>query len=75
MEMSYKQTRYSNLIDRFADGDYAICELEINDEVVAQAKTTDIAGRIKQSAIRYGKSHIRAIAHDGKVYLINKLKG
>lgn len=75
MEMSYKQTKYSNLIDRFADGDYAICELEINDEVLAQARATDIAGRIKQSAIRYGKSHIRTIAHDGKVYLINKLKG
>lgn len=73
--MSYKQTRYSDILDRFAESGYAICEVNINDETLLQHKPSDIAGRIRQSAIRFGRPHIRAIARNSRIYLINKQKG
>ena len=73
--MSYKQTRYSDILDRFAESGHAICEVNINVEELLQHRPSDIAGRIKQSAIRYGKPHIRAVTRNNKIYLINKMKG
>lgn len=74
-EMSYKQTIYGSLIERFAESGHAICEVEINDEILLQTQPNNIAARIQSAAKRYGKGHIRAISYSNKIYLINKLKG
>ena len=73
-ELSYKQSKYQQLLERFADSGYAICEIEINDEELSKCKSSQIATRIKTSAIRYGKPHIRAIAYKERVYLVNSLR-
>ena len=74
-EMSYKQGKYVDLLDRFAESGLAMCEVEINDEGLSNAEVGTISARIHASAKRFGRPHIRAITNKGKVYLINKLKG
>ena len=73
--MSYKQGKYVDLLDRFAESEYGICEVNINDEKLSKDSVLNLASRIRETARRFGKPHIRVISNKGKVYLINKLKG
>lgn len=74
-EMSYKQTSYGDLLERFAESGYAMCEVELNDERTSKRKVADVAPRISRAAITFDRPHIRAIAYKDKIYLINKMKG
>jgi hypothetical protein len=74
-EMSYKQGKYVDLLDRFTESGLAMCEVEINDEELLNVEAGTVSARIQASARRFGRPHIRAITNKGKVYLINKLKG
>ena len=74
-EMSYKQGKYMDLIDRFVNSGLIICEVDINDDELLNVCAVNMSARIKASAKRFGKPHVRAISYKGKVYLINKLKG
>ena len=72
--MSYKQGKYVDLLDRFAESGYGICEVNINDEKLKDS-VLNLSSRIKETARRFGKPHIRVISNKGKIFLINKLKG
>ena len=74
-EMGYKQTLYGNLLERFAESGYAMCEVEINDDRTSKRKVAAVAPRISRAAINFGRPHIRAIAYKDKIYLINKMRG
>lgn len=73
-EMSYKQGKYSKLIDRFADSGYKICEVTFEKDDKNGKKDKIILHCINQAAKRFSKPHIHAIRRDGKFYLINELK-
>lgn len=74
-EMSYKQTLYGDLLERFSDSGHAICEVTINDEKISKYKAADVACRIQRAAVNFGRPHIRAISYRDKLYLINKMRG
>lgn len=71
-EMSYKQSKYGQLIDRFSDGGYKICEVIFNhDDNLPQ----NIIACINRACKRYNRPHIVAVNRDDKIYIINRLKG
>ena len=71
-EMSYKQSKYGQLIDRFSDSSHKICEVVFNHD---DNIPIDVIGCINRACKRYGKPHIVAICKNDKVYIINRLKG
>ena len=72
-EMSYKQSKYSNLIDRFANSGHKICEITFAKGDKCGKEDKVILQCINQAARRFSKPHIHAVRRDSKMYLINAI--
>ena len=72
-EMSYKQGKYLNLIDRFANSGHKICEIMFAKGDKCGKEDKVILQCMNQAAKRFSKPHIRAVRRDGKMYLVNTL--
>ena len=70
-EMSYKKTRYQDLIDRFSESQHVICKVEVNTRDI---KEENVATCINVAAKRFNKTHIRAFNYKGVPYVVNELK-
>lgn len=72
-EMSYKQGKYSKLIDRFADSGYKICEVTFGKDEKGGKEDATIVYCMNQAAKRFSKPHIHAIRRNDKIYLVNTM--
>ena len=70
-EMKYKQGKYLQLLDRFSDSGYKICEVTFTKEARAGLSDNSIAAGINKAAKRYNRWHIKATKRGNKIYLIN----
>lgn len=71
--MKYKQGKYMQLLDRFADSGYKICEVTFTKESRGDLCDNAITTGINKAAKRYNRQHIKATNRNGKIYLINAI--
>lgn len=71
--MSYKQSIYLKLLDRFADSGHKICELTFTKEDKENRSDATILNSINSAIKRYNKWHIKAYRRNDKFYLVNTL--
>jgi hypothetical protein len=72
-KMSYKQGIYANLIDRFADSGYKICEVTLTESDRQGRSNTVLLNGINRAMERSNKFHMKAIQKNDKIYLVNTL--
>lgn len=72
-KMSYKQGIYANLIDRFADSAYKICEVTLTESDRQGRSNTVLLNGINRAMECSNKFHMKAIQKNDKIYLINTL--
>ena len=72
-KMSYKQGIYANLIERFGNSGYKICEVTITEGDRLGRSNTVILNGINRAMERINKFHLRAVSRNDKIYLVNTL--
>lgn len=71
--MKYKPSKYMQLLDRFADSGYKICEITFTKESRCGLCDNAIVTGINKAAKRYNMQHLKATNRNGKIYLMNAI--